>query len=870
VDKLDLRQAFFQAHPDPMWIYDVETLAFLDVNHAAERVYRWSRTEFLKMTLLDIRPPDEAERLKAQVAATTDVIDASGIWQHCTRDGRQLYVDVVSHSVVYEGRPARFISARDVTRLVDLERERTAVLESISDGFFTLDREERFTFLNGRAAEYLGRPRDELLGRNIWEVFPEARGTAFEGAVIAASVTRETQEITELLDPPGRWYQSTVYPADGGFTVYFRDVTQERAAQKQLRLLEQAVSHLNDVVLITEARPIDQEVGGPRVVYVNDAFVRLTGYDKDEIIGQTPRMLQGPETPRSELDRIRQALERWEPVRAEVVNYTKDGEPFWFEMEIVPIAAEDGWHTHWVAVQRDVTARRSAEQSIRHSEERFQLLAQATNDVVWDWDIQRDELWWNDNLDTVFGYRPGSNYTPMNFWFERVHPQDRERVQASFYGAIESRSLSVWQEEYRFARSDGAYATIVDRGLIMRDPEGRATRAIGSIIDVTDRRRLEDSVRQSQKLEAVGQLTGGIAHDFNNLLTVILNNAEGLEEALEAQPQLKALAAMTLKAAERGAELTNRLLAVARRQALAPARLDLGLLIQNLRPLLRRTLSEDIAITIKAPTNLWAVEVDPGQLEVALINLAINARDAMPDGGRLRIEMDNVPEDQCPPLDDGAAGRSCVRISVADTGQGMPKAVIARAFEPFFTTKPVGKGSGLGLAMVYGFVRQSGGDTRIRSRPGKGTTVEMFFPSIGGSVDAPSQEEPVVRREGGEEHILVVEDDPFVRSNLTAQLEALGYRVTVAEDAVQALSRLTDEIDLLFTDVVMPGGLNGRELADRAVALKPLLKVLFTSGYSQDALITAGRLPAQVQLLGKPYRRRELAAKVREVLDGTA
>lgn len=865
LEEFNPHDALFHAHPDPMWIYDTETLAFLDVNDAAQRKYGWSRSEFLAMTLADIRPPSEVERLKVQLAAVADVIDSSGVWRHLTRDGQEIHVDIVSHLVTHHGRPARLVSARDLTRLVQMERERTRVLESISDGFFTLDKRDQFTFLNGRAAEYLGRDPADLLGKAVWSAFPEAKGTLFEAGLRAAASSRRTQELTERLEPIGRWYRSTIYPSEAGATVYFRDVTDERAAQTRLRLLDQAVSRLNDVVLITEAEPIDRSEGGPKVVYVNDAFVRMTGYANEEIIGQTPRLLQGPATSRSELDRIRRALERWEPVRAELVNYTRSGDPFWVDMDIVPIADDRGWYTHWVSVQRDVTERRRAEEAARVSEDRFRLLARATNDVVWDWDVEGDALWWNDNLKSLFGHEPRPEQNTIDFWVNHIHPEDRERVHQGFVQTIAS-TETIWRAEYRFARSDGRYAIVTDRGFIIRDPSGRATRALGSMLDVTERRELEESVRQSQKLDAVGQLTGGVAHDFNNLLTVIVQNSEGLLDGVGDNPQLRELALMNLQAAERGAELINRLLAVARRQPLSPRMLNLSVLLDDLLPFLQRTLSKDIEIELEAPEGLWSVEADAGQVEVALLNLAINASDAMPGGGRLLISLSNLAANDCP----ASLGRPCVRLAVTDTGQAMPQDVVDRAFEPFFTTKPVGKGSGLGLSMVYGFIRQSGGEAQIRSSPGRGSTIELFFPSIGRQ-ETPA---PVVVREppvasGGDEHIMLVEDDPALRVNLVGQLRALGYGVTAAQDAAEALALMPEDVDLLFTDVVMPGGMNGQELAARAAALRPALKVLFTSGYSRDALLKAGRLPKGVHLLPKPYRRRDLALAVRRVLDET-
>mgnify|MGYP001244623026 CR=1 FL=1 len=794
--------ALFRAHPDPMWVYDTATLAFLDVNDAAQRKYGWSRSEFLAMTLADIRLPAEVGRMKAQKAGVTEVIDSSGVWRHLTRGGQQIYVDIVSQQVTHNGRPARLVSARDVTRLVEIERDRTTILESISDGFFTLDADNRFTFLNSRAAQHFGRRPAELVGKEVWSALPEAKGTLFESGLRAAASSGQTQEVTEQLQPTGRWYRATIYPSEAGTSVYLREVTDERAAQTRLRLLDQAVSRLNDVVLITEAEPIDSSAGGPRVVYVNDAFVRLTGYEKEEIVGRTPRLLQGAATSRLELDRIRCALERWEPVRAELVNYTRSGDPFWVEMDIVPIADDNGWYTHWVSVQRDVTARREAEEATRLSEERFRLLARATNDVVWDWDAEGDALWWNDNLKNHFGHEPQPEQNKLCFWVDHIHPQDRERVHRGFLQTLAS-AQTIWRDEYRFARSDGQYAIVADRGFIIRNALGQATRALGSMLDVTERRELEASVRQSQKLDAVGQLTGGVAHDFNNLLTVIVQNSEGLLDGVGDEPELRELALLTIQAAERGAELTNRLLAVARRQPLSPRTLNLSALMANLLPLLQRTLSKDIEIHLEAPEGLWSVEADAGQVEVALLNLAINARDAMPGGGKLVISLSNVAAHDCP----ASIGRACVRLAVTDTGEGMPQEVADRAFEPFFTTKPVGKGSGLGLSMVYGFIKQTGGEAQIRSAPGKGSTIELFFPSIG-ECKAPSPEvggQPPAVAPGGGEHIMLVEDDRDLRLNLVGQLSALGYEVTAAEDAVQALALLPHNVDLLFTDVVMPG-----------------------------------------------------------------
>jgi CheY-like chemotaxis protein len=375
-------------------------------------------------------------------------------------------------------------------------------------------------------------------------------------------------------------------------------------------------------------------------------------------------------------------------------------------------------------------------------------------------------------------------------------------------------------------------------------------------------------------MEAVGQLTGGVAHDFNNLLTAILLNADVLADRISDE-KLRPLAEATRMAAERGADLTKRLLAFGRRQTLEPRPTDMNGLVVGMEQLMRRTLGEHIAIDIRAAPDLWPAKVDPGQLEAAVVNLALNARDAMAQGGRITIETANVEIDgSFTATTADAKPGEYVMVAVSDTGTGMATDVLERAFEPFFTTKAVGKGTGLGLSMVYGFVKQSGGHTRIYSEVGIGTVVRLYFPRA----DVPAEmtairQKPLGELPTGGETILLVEDDPLVRKHTEHQLVALGYHVIAAENAAEALDRVREAgmPDLLFTDIVMPGAMNGRELAEQLRARWPLLKVLYTSGFSHGMLDTPlGGQMAGKHLLGKPFRRRDLATKVREVLDEPA
>ncbi|MDZ7769926.1 MAG: PAS domain-containing protein [Woeseiaceae bacterium] len=380
-------------------------------------------------------------------------------------------------------------------------------------------------------------------------------------------------------------------------------------------------------------------------------------------------------------------------------------------------------------------------------------------------------------------------------------------------------------------------------------------------------RQMAESLLQSQRLESVGQLTGGVAHDFNNLLTVIIGNTELLQEKLD-DDDLSEMAEMIANAAHRGAELTHRLLAFARRQPLEPKSLDLGELIASIDPLLRRTLGEHFDIKTVKADNLWLASADPAQLEGALLNLAINARDAMPGGGRLTIETGNVDlsTDYVAPYPDLEAGQY-IMLAVSDTGSGIPAEDLARVFEPFYTTKEVGKGTGLGLSMVYGFAKQSRGHVNIYSEVGQGTTVKLYLPRARqDEMDIGIEQEMAAG--GGAETILVVEDDDLVRRYVHKLLESLGYNVLTATNGNAALEVLESnpDVDLLFTDVVMPGGMSGRDLAEEVQRRKPGIHVLYTSGYTENAIVHHGRLDPSVILLSKPYRREDLAASVRKAL----
>ncbi|HWF96472.1 MAG TPA: ATP-binding protein [Xanthobacteraceae bacterium] len=410
---------------------------------------------------------------------------------------------------------------------------------------------------------------------------------------------------------------------------------------------------------------------------------------------------------------------------------------------------------------------------------------------------------------------------------------------------------------------------LIANGRPLRDPTGAPRGAVVVYRDITEAKETERLLRQSQKMDAIGQLTGGIAHDFNNILTVIIGMIEILAEEVADDPKIVSIAKTIAQAADRGAELTQHLLAFARKQPLRPREADVNALIIEATSLLRAALGEHIEIESLLDENALHALVDTSQLTTAILNLAVNARDAMPGGGRLTLETGNVHLDRnsAGTRDEIRSGRY-VLIAVTDNGTGIPESIRDKVFEPFFTTKGIGRGTGLGLSMVYGFVKQSGGHIRIDSEEGRGTSIKIFLPLAPVQAESAATEAQLPGARGGRETILVVEDDALVRKYVTEQLESLGYRTLEAANGAEALAIVDSEIgfDLLFTDVIMPGSMNGRALAEQAVERRPTLKVLFTSGYTENAILSNGCLPSGVLLLPKPYRRSALAHMVRQAL----
>lgn len=502
----------------------------------------------------------------------------------------------------------------------------------------------------------------------------------------------------------------------------------------------------------------------------------------------------------------------------------------------------------------DITERKAIE-------ERLHLAVKVTSDVIWDMDLVANSIWWSDGLCDKLGIAEAALSSDPQVWRNIIHPDDRDRVTKDFAATVAG-STDLWADEYRLLHADGHFVTVRDTARILRDSAGVAYRAVGAIVDLTQTRQLEAQLARAQRLETVGQLTGGIAHDFNNLLAIVMGSADLLLDRVPPEGESTEMVQMILAAAERGAALTDRLLSFARQRSLSPQVVAPAAVIEALVPMLKRTLGPGIEVQLSLQAPPMAT-LDVAQLENALINLCVNARDAMPDGGTLRIGATGVTlaEAEAQRIPDLAAG-SYVLVTVEDSGTGMSEATLSHIFEPFFSTKDVGKGTGLGLPMIHGFVRQSGGGIHIDSQLGHGTTVRLYFPAtqdITATALSPRKLQDATPRHG---HILLVDDDELVRVQTRHSLISLNCQVTEAASAHEAIKLLQDglQVDLILSDIMMPGGMDGRQFAAQLKVSHPDLPVLLTTGYSKGL----SDAPSTPPILFKPYHledlRRHLAA----------
>jgi PAS domain S-box-containing protein len=635
-----------------------------------------------------------------------------------------------------------------------------------------------------------------------------------------------------------------------------RQAAFDRDHHRERESLFSAVVESSNDAIITKS--LDGTVTG-----WNRAAERLFGFTAAETIGNSIDLIVPPDK-HAEVREILRRIGKGEAIEHyETLRLHKDGREVDVALGVSPIRSATGEIVGASKTARDISESKRTRQALNQEIEERQRIFETSQDLIMVTDPTGNLVQVSPSAMTILGYEPAAmiGHSAVDF----IHADDLESTREEMRAARRGRLMRNF--EARFVHRDGQAVTLTLMGT-WSEPVRRHF-FVGR--DLTEKHAAEAQFRQAQKMEAIGQLTGGVAHDFNNILTVITGTIGILSEAVADSPQLTAIAKMIDEAAERGAGLTKHLLAFARKQPLQPREIDVNALVLETTKLLYPTLGEQIEIAPLLAADAWTALVDPSQLSTAILNLALNARDAMPAGGKLAIETNNVY------LDEGYANMhnevtvgNYVMIAVSDTGTGISAENLEKVFDPFFTTKEVGKGTGLGLSMVFGFVKQSGGHIKIYSEEGHGTSVKIYLPRATGLHQTAAEALAFSRVEGGNEIVLVVEDDALVRKYVVTQIESLGYTTLEASNAAEALKVIgkTATIDLLFTDVIMPGPLNGRQLVDAALKQRPSLKTLFTSGYTENAIVHHGRLDSGVLLLAKPYRKSELARMIRMALDG--
>jgi two-component system, cell cycle sensor histidine kinase and response regulator CckA len=599
----------------------------------------------------------------------------------------------------------------------------------------------------------------------------------------------------------------------------------------------------------------------------NEGVRRLLGYDEAEFVGRPGVILFTPEDrERGEYEReLRTAAaegrasdDRW--------LVRKDGSRFWASGITARMNDEGGRLTGFSKVFRDLTQQKEAEDRLRESEERLRVALRAARMGIWRWHLPTNSQRVDGSMARLLGLDDEEVVESYERFREHVLADDREAVDAAFGHTV--RTGEEMHVEFRVLWPDGSIRWLADHGQVVRDAEGRPEYLTGAAIDVTERKTAEEHLLQAQRMDAVGHLAGGVAHEINNMMTAVLGFSALLLDRLDGDERAADVRQIH-RAAERAAGITRQLLAFGRRQLLRPQVLDMNRLVGGLEPMVRRVLGEDKVFTAELAPDLGQVRADPGQLEQVLLNLTLNARDAMPTGGTFTIRTRNVTVDGHQSAGEELPPGRYVLVEVSDTGHGMDGATRARAFEPFFTTKPFGQGTGLGLATVFGIVRQSGGTVRVHSAPGEGTTFDVFLPEVTDVAPA-AVHAAALPAERGSGTVLVVEDEAIVREFTCRSLAARGYRcleATTGAEALDLVRRGTETIDAVVSDVVMPG-MGGRAMAERLVELRPAVPVLFISAYTGEEVIRRGLIAPGVPFLQKPFTPDVLAERLRELLDG--
>ncbi|HVY70818.1 MAG TPA: PAS domain S-box protein, partial [Verrucomicrobiae bacterium] len=665
-------------------------------------------------------------------------------------------------------------------------------------------------------------------------------------------------------DPKGVYYYSVKYEpmeADGevnSVVVVITDITERRLAEDAVRKQAALFDQTYDAVLVWLW-------DGP-ISFWNRGAERLYGFSRAEALGRTSHRLLQTQVPGG-LAAMTATLGEKGQWEGELRQLTSDGRSIVVESRMTLV--RDLGSSCVLEANRDVTERHRAEEAVRLSETRFRELADNINEVFWIMDPREPKmLYVSPAYERIWGRPSTGLLASPESWLEAVHPLDRQRVSDA---AREKQTAGTYDEEYRIVRPNGEVRWIHDRAFPVRDGNGIVYRVVGTAEDITQRKKLEEQFQQAQKMESIGQLAGGVAHDFNNILAVIQMQSDLLMSSDDLSSEQAGFADEIRSTVQRASALTRQLLLFSRREVFQPRDMDLNESVTNIVKMLQRFLGEPIELRLKLASQPMFVHADPGMIDQIAMNLAVNARDAMPNGGHLVIETVGVE------FDEFAASQSAqirpgsfVQLSVSDSGCGIPAEILPKIFEPFFTTKETGKGTGLGLATVFGVVQQHQGWINVYSEVGYGTTFRIYIPRLsrngkGRAVTADGRSVG-----GGTETILLVEDDPALRNSIRKALAQLGYRILEAPTGLKAIdvwNESKSEIRLLLTDLVMPDGMTGKDLAERLLGEEPKLRVIYMSGYSAEVVGKDFVLKEGTNFLTKPFPARKLAETVRKRLD---
>jgi PAS domain S-box-containing protein len=861
-------------------------------NTVAERLTGWSAAEAVGHPLSEVfrvlseetgqAVEDPAARVLregavAGVADHTVLLARDGVRRPIAQSGapiRGADGAILGVVLVFRDRSAErrtdLVRQEHEARLAKSEARYRLLADHAHDVIWTLDlRSGRYTYVSPSIQGLRGLSVEEALAEPIEESLTPESLARVRAVMSRIGTPEESDPHTEVFDQPCRdgvvkhvEITTKLVRDEAGRAVEVVGVSRDATARVRAeRALEVRERHLRTVLeTALEAFWVVDDEG--RILEVNEAACSISGYPRAELVGLSVADLSArddPEQIRRRIDFIR----RQGSDRFESRHRCKDGRLVDVELSVQRAELDGGT---MVCFLRDLTAEKRSREALRRSEERFRALIEKSTDMVQVLDGEGRITFWSPSTTETLGWR--EDEAVGRHALDWVHPEDRERFSALLTQLL-ARPGGRERALLRHRHADGSWRHVETQARnLLDDPAVRGV--VVNSRDVSEQLTLEQQLRQAQKLESVGRLAGGVAHDFNNLLTVILAGVEELRSAPRDQAAPAEIVDEIGAAGDRARELTQQLLAFARKQVITPVSLDLSAVVQGTEKLLARLLGEDIVLTTRLAPDLWAVRCDRGQVEQIIVNLAVNARDAMPAGGQLSLETSNVE------LTGDASGARAglrpgrwARLAVRDDGEGMAPEVRERIFEPFFTTKEKGKGTGLGLSTVYGIVTQSDGFVQVDSEPGRGTTFEIFLPAA--ATEAPAAAPPSAHASRrGTETVLVVEDDAQVRAITVRALRSAGYRVLVAADGREALALSSLEphpVHLLVTDMVMPG-LGGKAVAEQLTAARPGLRVLYVSGYTQDVIDQHGVIEAGVELLSKPFTPGVLLARVRAVLDG--